>query len=201
MSSTCNLGPWFCDNIEVWNLGASLLTPLVAGIFAIWVARAGVFTDKAKTINQELIKQRLSVYKDVAPQINRIYCYLTFVGNWKKLTPTDVLESKREADREMHIYRILFRNDLFQAYRSFILASFVENTGYGEAAKVRLPTSRAKDEWKSGWQPEWESSTSKEGVGDETIHNSYEALMRIFARELGAPAEPWEESGRKATRN
>lgn len=177
------------ENIELWKLAVSLLTPAVAAIFAIWVARAGILTDKRKSYNQELIKQRLEVYRTTAPLINEIYCFCSFIGPWQELTPQKVIQNKRIADRNIHVYRPIFSNQLFQSYQDLISLLFQEFNGFGETAKIRIDLNYAKVNWRGGWQPGWDNFVTK--PFDDPLDVQYEKFMRAFGEELGAEAPKW----------
>jgi hypothetical protein len=165
--------------------------PGIGALFAVWVAGSGILTDKAKALNQELIKQKMVVYNEVAPCVNGIYCYLMFVGAWKNSTPDDVVALKRSADKEMHIYRALLGEDLFAAYRAFIQCSFRESSETGMEATIRLDPSIARqlrmDDWKESWDAKLAASQAPPRKSDST----YVTLMMRFAKELGADGEPW----------
>ena len=63
--------------------------------------------------NQRLIEKRLTLYDTVAPQLNALLCFYTWIGYWKDISPDDVIRAKRELDRTFHIYRYLFDDDVY----------------------------------------------------------------------------------------
>ncbi|BDV35512.1 hypothetical protein [Methylocystis iwaonis] len=183
------------DFMQEYGTAADLLiklaTPAIGLYLSIILAKSGILTDKKKAANQELIKQKLVLYKEVAPEVNAIFCYIFFLGNWRTLTPSDVLEKKRACDKQMHIYRPLFDEALFVAYQKFIEACFREFNGFGKPATIRLKLATAQGYWLSEWDSNWARFFSNEEAPDAELSTHYEQFMRQFAKELGAEGAEW----------
>jgi hypothetical protein len=64
--------------------------------------------------------------------MNRVYCFCRWVGYWKDVTPDEMLESKRELDRIINIYKYLLSEDFYKNYNRFIHTAF--QTWVGELA-------------------------------------------------------------------
>jgi hypothetical protein len=102
--------PW--NSLEIAKLAVSVLTPLIVLCIGIWVNRLIQRMQSLKWANQKIIEKRIAVYDELVPLLNDIYCYYEFVGNWKELTPIQILELKRKLDKKVYIYAPCFLSNL-----------------------------------------------------------------------------------------
>ena len=175
--------PWW------WTVfGAPLLTASLAAAGA-WLA---ISFDRRKTINQELIRKRISIYDQMAPKLNDLFCFFRSVGPWKSLNPALMISHKRELDRMIHVYGPLFSQPLSDRYHAFIHTMFAMYQGIGEPAKLRAPRARLQMEWGSDWKSEWDSAFVEraEPASDSALISAYDLLMQQFAAEIGSSRRP-----------
>ncbi|GJD30232.1 hypothetical protein PMNALOAF_1476 [Methylobacterium adhaesivum] len=180
-----NLTKLVLDNLEITKIVISIATPIIGAALTILIAYVLIFTDKTKFLNSELIKQRIAIYKELAPAINEIYCFINFVGHWQTLTPDRIIERKRACDREMHIYRALFDKKMFDKYQIFIKSCFKEFNGYGEPAKIKINVREAKLNWRSKWNNDWDKYLYDIENNDATLEKHYTSFMKCFSAQLG----------------
>jgi hypothetical protein len=100
---------------EVATLAVTALTPITVAGLGVFVARAGRRLERVQWANQTVITRRLDIFSQVAPKLNQLLCFATFVGGWKEITPLAAIELKREADEIMYANRVLFSNERFRA--------------------------------------------------------------------------------------
>lgn len=110
--------------LEITQLAVTALIPLTVVALGFFVGRAIHRLEAMQWANQTIVTRRLEVFAQVAPKLNQLLCFYTFVGRWKELNPQQVIATKREVDEVMYANRILFSDDLFAAYRSFIATLF-----------------------------------------------------------------------------
>ena len=127
--------PW--NSLEIVKLVLGVLTPLSVACLGWLVARRLKRLELVQWTNQRLIEKRLTLYDTVAPQLNALLCFYTWIGYWKDISPDDVIRAKRDLDRTFHIYRYLFDEDVYDAYHTFIHALFEMHTGPGRDARIR----------------------------------------------------------------
>ena len=172
---------------DVATLAVTALTPITVVGLGVFVARAGQRLERVQWANQTVITRRLDIFGEVAPKLNRLLCFATFVGGWKEITPLAAIELKREADEIMYASRVLFSNELFEAYREFMAAMFEMYAITGADALLRAPIdSKWGDRRKlHRWSPSTESlfSTAKPGSMDD-IQAAYERLGERFRADL-----------------
>ncbi|HVQ09801.1 MAG TPA: hypothetical protein VMS43_15335 [Allosphingosinicella sp.] len=152
-----------------------------------WIA---ISFDRRKTVNQELIRKRLEIYDDLAPRLNDLLCVFLCIGRFRSLPPEAVIAHKRELDRMIKVYGMLFSRELRARYDRFIKLAFVAFAGgAGRPALIAANVDRLKVEWGPGWQDAWASGfvAAASAPKPAEIRARYDALMRQFAREVGAP--------------
>ena len=179
------------NSLEIVKLLASLLTPLLLLLISIWVARLTERFKVALWTNQKVIEKRIDVYDKLAPMLNDLYCYFYYVGNWKELTPIQIIEIKRNLDKTFYIYAALFSPEFSKLYFTFIHLCFETYVGPGKNARLRTYIANQTDNRKkvsaAKWDDTWDEmfSESHEVTPTQEIRAGYEALMLCFSKELG----------------
>jgi hypothetical protein len=172
---------------QLWTL---IVTPLLSGAIGIIAAFIAIRFDARKTVNQELIKKRISVYDAVAPKLNE--CFFLSRGPWKSLTPPLMVQRKRELDQTVYVYGHLFTQAVFDQYNVFIHCCFKTYTGVGRDACLRANHNRLRNERGADWKPEWGAHfvDSSEVANDQDVMREYNKLLALLAAEIGARQRP-----------
>ena len=178
------------NSVEITKLFVDALTPILIVFLGIWVNRIAKRFEQAQWTNQKLIEKRITIYDELAPMINDLYCYFMCVGNWKELTPVQIVELKRKLDKKIYVYVSLFSEQFVRVYHEFIHECFETYTGAGHDAKLRtlLDHPTGGDRTKSSsvaWQSDWEKLFSTNASPLDQVRTAYETLMSRFAEELG----------------
>jgi hypothetical protein len=71
----------------------------------------------------------------MAPCLNQLLCFFTWVGDFRSIDPPRAIEIKRELDRTFFANRQLFSSAFEQRYLAFIDAYFQPWTGSGHDAR------------------------------------------------------------------
>ena len=180
--------PW--TSLEIVRLLISVLTPLtVAGIGWFFSRRLKRF-DLIQWSNQKLIEKRLVIYDSVAPLLNNLLCFYTWVGHWKDISPGDVIKAKRDLDKVFNIYRYLFDEKVYEAYRDFIQVLFETYAGAGQDALIRSVVQSNNGDRKIHcsytWDEKWETKFSTRTIEEsETVQDCYYELMESLRKSLG----------------
>lgn len=180
------------NSLEITKLIIDTLTPLFLLLLGIWVNRIAKRVETAQWANQKLIEKRISIYDELAPLINDLYCYYMCVGNYKEFTPIQIIAIKRRLDKKVYVYASLFSPNFINGYNEFIHLCFLPYTGLGHDAKLLtlIEHSMGGDRKKvspSPWQTEWNALFAREERCSplEQIRTSYERFMSRFSEELG----------------
>lgn len=172
---------------EFATLAVTALTPITVAGLGVFVARTGRRLERVQWANQTVITRRLEIFGQVAPKLNQLLCFATFVGGWKEIEPLVVIKLKREIDEIMYANRVLFSDELFEAYREFMAALFAMYATTGADAHLRAPIDskwgdRRKLRW---WAPQMEGLFSVDQPGSmDDIQATYEHLGERFRTDL-----------------
>lgn len=182
-------GPW--NWLELVKLAVGVMTPLSVAAFGWFISRRLKRFELLQWSNQKLIEKRIAIYDQVGPALNQLYCFYVWVGNWKEITPAEVLRLKRDLDQKMYVYGHLFDGDLLRCYREFMHTLFETFQGAGEDAKIRSVV-RGPDGDRSShaahpWDSEWEVRFAAPGraASPADVQQRYDALIREFAGSWG----------------
>ncbi|WP_080381341.1 hypothetical protein [Burkholderia pseudomallei] len=180
--------PW--NSLEVVKLIVGILAPLSVAAFGWFISRRLKRLELVQWSNQKLIEKRLAIYDSVAPLLNQLLCFYTWVGHWKDVSPEDVIKAKRELDRTFNIYRHLFDEEIYGAYQSFIHALFETFIGAGLDAKIRSHIMGLDGDRTSHcaytWNPAWSQKFATENVVEKKeVRNRYFRLMNALSASLG----------------
>lgn len=183
------------NSLEIMKLLVGLLTPLTLAGLGWYLTRHLSQVEKqmghAFWANQKLIERRLELYDDLAPVLNRLLCFYTWVGYWKDISPKDVLEARSHLDKTVHIYLHLLGDEFFAEYRKFLDMLFVPSPGAGPDAKLRSNirgpygdrTLDSNYEWDNRWDALF--LTDGEVVPREAVKAQYLRLMNVFTETIG----------------
>jgi hypothetical protein len=178
-------------SLEAANFIADAFLPLIVLGTGYFLNQSVKRLEQAQWTNQKLVEKRLQLYDELAPLLNRLFCFYMWIGYWKDVSPKDVLEAKRTLDREFNIYRHLLSEELFRAYNTYSHVLFTTYSGPGEDAKIRSLISGLDGNRRTHrnyeWDPAWENAfTASTFTADkQEIEETYFAVMEAFRRCLG----------------
>lgn len=179
-------GPW--NWLEIAKLTAGLLVPGALAVFGLYIHRVTKQFEHVQWRSQKLIEKRLAVYDDLAPQLNDLLCYFTYVGSWKDLNPPDVVALKRTIDKKMYLAAPLFSEEFFSVCMAFQGLCFATYTGWGRDASLCTRFERRRDARPADWNSEWEACFSKHASEPSLVREAHRRLMEVFSRDIGVHA-------------
>ena len=179
------------NSVQIATLAVSALTPLTVAGLGYFVARTGRRIERIQWANQTVVSRRLEIFSQVAPWLNQLLCFATFVGRWKEIEPTQAIGLKRKLDETIYANRLLFSDSLFTAYHEFMTAMFAMYATTEADALLRAPVvtiwgSRRNLPW---WQDSLDGLFSPDADADsmasvERIQAAYDQLSRQFRADL-----------------
>jgi hypothetical protein len=173
-----DISPW--TSLEEAKLAVSILTPLLVLVLGI------VINNSVKTADRS-IGLRSEIYKQIGGDLNDIYGYLGFVGGWKNLSPTEVIDRKRAVDKAMYTYKPFFSKELFESYERFMSEAFKPYGGAGQDARIRSDISTGDGDRRKhtskAWDTSWEDRFTKERNNDAQ-QQAYDQFLEQLARDL-----------------
>lgn len=178
------------NSLEIAKLVVGICTPLLLLGLGVVINRAAKRIEHAQWTNQKVIERRLAVYDKMAPLLNDIFCFFRFRGDFRSFEPKDIVDKKREVDRDFHINKPLFGERFHRDYRVFMKVYFKEFDRAGEDAKLRT-TPEAQEYERGSWDPGWTASLAPQEASTQgDLQAAYDRLMATFAAELGVLAGP-----------
>ena len=141
--------------------------------------------------SQELVKARLDRYNKLAGPLNSIFCYFTFIGRWKELSPVEILDLKREADQTFYVAMPLFTAEVKDSYESFIGLCFRHFGPWGQPATLRTSFCLRQRHYSGRWDEQWAGMFDRDvrqGVSAHeliAIREAHNRFLRVLAIDVG----------------
>jgi hypothetical protein len=177
--------PW--TSVQIVTLVVSALTPITVAVLGVMFARASRRLEQVQWANQTVVTHRLDVFAQLAPGLNQLLCFATFVGSWKEIDPRQAIGIKRKLDETMYASKVLFSDELFAAYRHFMTTLFAMYATTDADALLRAPIesqwgSRRNLAW---WDDSMTGLFSTDNVASlEDIQAAYDGLGQQFRADL-----------------
>jgi hypothetical protein len=173
-------------SVQVVTLVVDALTPITVVVLGVIFARASRKIEQVQWANQTVVTRRLDVFDKLAPGLNQLLCFATFVGTWKEIEPQKTIAIKRGLDQTMYANKVLFSDELFAAYHRFMTTLFAMFATTGADAKVRAPIeskwgNRRDLRW---WNDAMSESFTDDAVSLDDIQAAYDELGRQFRADL-----------------
>jgi len=166
----------------------SVITPIALAAIGFVVSRRLKRIEALQWRSHELIAARLRYYREIVEPLNDLFCYFTFIGSWKEMTPPTVIETKRSLDRTFHTLAPFFDLDVVTAYNRFMELCFDTFGRWGEDARLRTGSRRRRDSSAVPWLDEWDSMFSRapdEPVSAGELEGIKSAYNEVVARLVG----------------
>lgn len=180
--------PKLATTLDVIRTIAAVAVPIIVAVVGYWLSQRLKELEANEWRNQELIKARLTYYQSLAPQLNDLMCYFTFIGGWKGLTPPNVISLKRNLDREFYSALPLFSPSCGKAYDRFMETCFATFGTWGRDACLKTGFVERRAAFGDAWKPEWQEMFTHE-ERQEVPKHELENLRISYAALLGALAE------------
>jgi hypothetical protein len=164
----------------------SLLTPLT-------VAFVGVMFARRQSRSDQLQKVRLDYYQELSPDLNRLMCYMTYIGTWRDDSPVEVVQLKRKLDARFASAIPLFSPEVSAAYTNMMRLTFATFGLWGHDARILTSGYRRRRAWQridQSWQSDWDERFAlgdSETISGESLadyRDAYDALISAMVHDL-----------------
>jgi hypothetical protein len=174
------------SSVQIVTVIVDAATPVTVAVLGVIFARASRKIEQVQWANQTVVTRRLDVFDQLAPGLNQLLCFATFVGGWKETDPRKAIAIKRELDQTMYANKVLFSDELFTAYHRFMTILFAMFATTGADAKVRAPI---ESQWGNRrdlpwWNDAMSALFTEQAAGLEEIQAAYDELGRQFRADL-----------------
>jgi hypothetical protein len=138
---------------------AEALTAVSAAIVPAAVLLVGLMLGKRQSRSEELTRVRLEYYKSLAPSLNRLMCYMLFIGTWRDDSPADIVHLKRSVDTTFHTAAPLFSPATTAVYKNMMDLTFTTYGTWGSDARIKTSAFRRRQarQGQSPWIESWNS--------------------------------------------
>lgn len=184
------------NSLEIIKLLVQVLTPLILLFLGVWINRVARRIEAVQWANQKVVEKRIVIYDKLAPRLNDLHCYFQWIGNWKEQSPVGVIKTKRELDKDVHVYGPLFSPEFKTRYDEFMELCFRTYMDPGTDARL-LTAKRSADGDREAASASWDNSWDylfyhKQEDYDhrEKAEYAYHAFMSQFSQELGVGLKP-----------
>ena len=174
-------------SVQIVTIVVAALTPLTVAALGFLVARTGRRIGQVQWANQTVVARRLDIFKEVAPLINQLLCFGSFIGGWKEISPRKAIEVKRKLDETMFANRLLFSDQFFGSYQLFMATLFAMYATTDADAHIRAPINSVWGDRRnmSWWEDGMESLFStRSTVSTDDIQAAHDRLAQRFRAEL-----------------
>jgi hypothetical protein len=166
---------------------SSVATPLVVAGLAFVLSRH-------QGRSEELVKARIEYYKALAPRLNRLMCFMTFLGPWREMTPPEVIALKRSIDHDFYCACPLFSPAVLESYTRFMDSCYATYGPWGSDPLLKSSAHPRREYWRGpvgrSWDPAWDqlfALTGDEGLDTADVRSTrdrYDALIAAMVRDL-----------------
>jgi hypothetical protein len=180
------------NSLEIVKLLVGLLTPILIFVLGWMVTRAARRVEEAQWASRTLIERRLELHREMAPRLNALLCFFTWVGDFRNIDPPKIIAIKRELDGVFFANKQLFSPGFEDRYLKLIGLCFEQWSGAGSDAKLRTSahTLRLERGERVTWDSEWDELFSTSPEGPDRQAKAYNDLMEFFATEVGVRRSP-----------
>jgi len=164
----------------------AVLGPVIIAFLIFRYKRIIKGLEKKHKTDQKIIEKRIEIYDRIGPQLNDIFCFYCYNGNWKEITPLDMVSLKKELDKDIAVSTPLFSNDVNEKYIDFMRLCFVSFSGWEHEEKIKsLYELRQENnlEWNDDWIPFFDTNNVVEAV---KVKEKYDELIASFKKDLSS---------------
>ncbi len=174
-------------SLQIATLAAEALTPLTVAGLGIFIARATRRIEQVQWANQTVVTRRLDIFAQLAPGLNQLFCFATFVGSWKEIQPQQAVAIKRSLDETMYANKLLFSDRLFGAYHEFMYTLFAMYATTDADALLRAPIYDQRGDRRNlpWWADSMTSLFSADSIASiDELKAAHDQLAQQFRAEL-----------------
>ena len=171
--------------MEIAKLALSLLTPFTIAVVGYFIQRTLAKQTRSWKVQERIADKRVQIYESIAEDLNKIYCYVMDVGDFKNETPDTIIAAKRNVDKYMYMYQAIWPEETFKHFEEYTKSSFATYQGAGEDAKIRagsLEKKSAHNKRGEEWLAKWENRFTEKRDPDH--QKKYQVLMNLISRDL-----------------
>jgi len=172
------------DSLKIAIIIIALLAPVIIALLVFRYKRIIKALKLKQETNQRKVEKRIEIYDRIGPILNDIINFYCYTGNWKEITPPNLIQLKKVLDKEINIATPLFSDDLSIKYSDFIFVCFVSFSGWEHKEKIKS-LYEFRQEHSAEWKEDWVQFFDTNNVVDAIMMKErYDELMGFFNEEI-----------------
>ncbi len=175
---------------QIWNslkipiTILAVLAPIIMAFVVFRYQKMIKVLKKKHQGNQKIIEKRVEIYDRIGPKLNDVFCFYCYNGNWKEISPPDIVRLKKELDKDINVSSPVFSNNISEKYTDFMRLCFVSFSGWEHDEKIKsLYELRQEhtEEWNDDWIQFFDTNNVVEAV---KVKEKYEVLLESIKKDL-----------------
>jgi hypothetical protein len=171
------------NSLEIVKILIAIISPLVIAFIGYKINSILLKIEKTQWINKTVVEWKIKIYEDITPDANDIYCFFMYIGDWKRISPLEIVEKKRRLDKVINLSSPIFSDRVKESYDNFIDSCFEEFRGKGLDLGLKTGFDSRKT-YADSWNIEWEGLFVDNKTPREKIKQSYELFVRNLSKDL-----------------
>jgi len=178
------------NSLEITKLAVEALVPLSIFVLGGVVERRSQLLEQTIWKAQKGIEWKQSLFDRTIGGFNKLFCAFNYIGNWRNLSPQEIIETKRALDVEIYGYRMLLSPETVTAYNKLSDVAFSTFRGRGLQMQIRANVSMY-----AGSAHDWNDSYREMFVPDaehvkrRDFNSAYENFMSLYFGDVGLRGE------------
>jgi hypothetical protein len=175
------------NSLEIAKLIVAALTPILVAVAGFWINKRLKSVEAAQWTQQKIVERRIAAYDQLAPGLNQLFCYFSYVGPWKTMEPPSVVALKRTLDECAYVNAPLFDPEFLRRYNDMMDGCFMSFVTWGQDAKLRTHYGRRQKAMAKGWDKAWDAcfADDSQATAPDLIKELYTSLMAYLAHSMG----------------
>lgn len=160
------------------------LAPLVIVLLILRFKRTLKKQKSLHLNDQNIFEKRAEIYERMGPKLYDLYCFYCYNGDWKSITPADIMKLKKELDRDMHSQVALFSDEVAEKYTRFVQLCFVAHSGWEHDEKIKSLYELRQEhfpEWTEDWSLYFDTNNVVDAI---QMKERFDELNNSFQKDL-----------------
>lgn len=143
------------ESIALAGVIVSAAIPIAVAYFGWVISKSVSQIEDSQWHSRKLVEKKLELFDIIAPDLNLTYCFSVWIGYWKEVSPSDMIEAKRRLDKVVNIYRGILGEKFCKSYDEYIHTVFRTFTGRGRDALIKAYISGPDGDRRTDGRYEW----------------------------------------------
>ena len=164
------------------NFISSISMPLVLAFFGFLINRQLASYRSKLTINVKLIEKRIALYDEIGPELHKLYQFYRRVGNWRELSPDEILDIKLKLDASIYVNKPYWSVEFFQCYMYFMQVCFSVNSREHEKTQLKASI----NDYACEQMADKKGMFTGESIDKQALDTAYDCLHNSILKDMNS---------------